>query len=91
MSLVTVSVNPGAGVSVAGRLDAAGIVEVNQVVTDFLGGAELDLLTLDLSAVSMCDLSAVEVVRHAQAGCAKAGCALRVVPSDAVRFAMHPR
>jgi len=93
MSLFSVSVNPGAGVSVTGTLDATGVAEVNRVVTDFLtmDGSDLDLLTLDLSTVTMCDHTAVEVVRHAQAACAKAALALRVVPSEAVRYAMHPR
>lgn len=93
MSLFSVSVNPGAGVSVAGTLDATGVAEVNRVVTDFLtmDGSDLDLLTLDLSTVTMCDHTAVEVVRHAQAACAQAALALRVVPSEAVRYAMHPR
>lgn len=94
MSPVTVFVNEGAGVSVTGTLDATSAAEVNRVVTDFftLGGTrDLDVLTLDLSTVTMCDHTAVEVVRHAQAACAKAAVALRVIPSEAVRYAMCPR
>jgi anti-anti-sigma regulatory factor len=94
MSPVTVFVNEGAGVSVTGILDATSAPEVNRVVTDFLtlgDICDLDVLTLDLSTVTMCDQSAVDVVRHAQAACAKAAVALRVIPSDAVRYAMCPR
>lgn len=94
MSPVTVSVHDGAGVCVTGALDAAGAAEVNKVVTDFFtveDTGDLDMLTLDLSTVTMCDHTALEVVRHAQAACARAAVALRVIPSEAVRYAMHPR
>ena len=93
MSPVTIFVNEGAGVSVTGTLDTTSAAEVNRVVTDFFTGdtRDLDVLTLDLSTVTMCDHTAVEVVRHAQAACAKAAVALRVIPSDAVRYAMCPR
>lgn len=94
MSPVTVFVNEGAGVSVTGTVDASTMSQVNRVITDFLAmgdTGDLDVLTLDLSTVTMCDNAAVEVVRHAQAMCAKAAVALRVIPSEAVRQAMAPR
>lgn len=94
MSPVTVFVNEGAGVSVTGTLDASTVAEVNRVVADFFAVGdigELDMLTLDLSTVTMCDYAAVEAVRHAQALCAKQAVALRVIPSEAVRQAMCPR
>ena len=94
MSPVTVFVNEGTGVSVTGVLDATTVAEVNRVVADFFTHGDLgdlDVLTLDLSTVTMCDGAAVEVVRHAQAMCAKAAVALRVIPSEAVRQAMCPR
>jgi len=94
MSPVTVFVNEGAGVSVTGVLDATTAVHVTRAVGDFFTQGDthgLDVLTLDLSTVTMCDHSAVEVVRHAQATCAKQAVALRVIPSEAVRQVMCPR
>lgn len=91
---MTVAVNAGAGVSVTGVVDASTAPEVNRVVRDFFAvdhHPDLDVLTLDLSTVTTCDHAALEVVRHAQAACAQAAVALRVIPSEAVRQAMHPR
>ncbi len=94
MSPASVFVNAGAGVSVRGVLNTTVAPEVNRVVTDFfaLGDiADLEVLTLDLSTVTMCDQAALEVVRHAQAVCSKESVALRVIPSEAVRQVMCPR
>jgi hypothetical protein len=93
-SPVTVFVIEGTGVSVTGVLDATSAPEVNRAVTDFLilgDTRDLDVLTLDLSTVTICDQAAIDVVRHAQAACAQAAVALRVIPNDAVRYAMCPR
>ncbi|MCT2585342.1 hypothetical protein [Actinophytocola gossypii] len=93
-SPVTVFVNEGSGVGVTGVLDATTAPHVVRAVGEFFTQGDtddLDVLTLDLSTVTMCDHAAVEVVRHTQATCAKQAVALRVIPSEAVRQAMCPR
>jgi len=94
MSPAQVFVNEGAGVSVTGILDASTVAQLNRTVSNFfeLEHAEgLDVLTLDLSTVTMCDEAALAAVRHARAVCTDHAVALRVIPSDAVRYAMRPR
>ena len=94
MSPAQVFVNEGAGVSVTGILDASTVAHLNRIVSHFfeLEHAQgLDVLTLDLSTVTMCDEAALAAVRHARAVCTDHAVALRVIPSDAVRYAMRPR
>ncbi|HEY0454697.1 hypothetical protein [Actinophytocola sp.] len=94
MSPATIFVNEGSGIAVTGVLDATTVGDLNKTVRDFfaLGDTrDLDVLTLDLSMVTMCDEAAVTAVRHAQAVCAQHELALRVVPNEAVRRAMCPR
>jgi anti-anti-sigma regulatory factor len=94
MSPVTIFVNEGAGVSVTGTLDASTVAHLNRTVSEFfeLEHADgIDVLTLDLSTVTMCDEAALAAVRHARALCTDHAVALRVIPSDAVRYAMRPR
>jgi ABC-type transporter Mla MlaB component len=94
MSPAQVFVNEGAGVSVTGILDASTVAQLNRTVSNFfeLEHAQgLDVLTLDLSTVTMCDEAALAAVRHARAVCTDHAVALRVIPSDAVRYAMRPR
>lgn len=94
MSPATIFVNEGAGVSVTGVLDASTAAHLNRAVSDFfeLEHAQgLDVLTLDLSTVHMCDEAVLAAVRHARALCTDHAVALRVIPSDAVRHAMRPR
>jgi len=94
MSPVTVFADEGAGVSVTGVLDATTAAGVIRTISDFFTAGDtrdLDVFTLDLSAVTMCDGETVAVVRHARATCAREAVALRVIPSEAVRQAMCPR
>jgi anti-anti-sigma regulatory factor len=94
MSPVTIFVNGCSGVSVTGTLDATTVGDLNRTVSDFFQVEDLgnlEVLTLDLSTVTMCDEAARAAVRHAQAACADHSVALRVIPSDAVRYAMRRR
>lgn len=94
MSPATIFVNEGAGVSVTGTLDASSVAHLNRAVSDFFDlehANGLEVLTLDLSTVTMCDETALAAVRHARAVCTDHAVALRVIPSDAVRYAMRPR
>ncbi len=94
MSPVRIFVNEGAGVSVTGTLDASTVADLNRIVSAFfeLEHADgIEVLTLDLSTVTMCDEAALAAVRHARSVCTDHAVALRVVPSDAVRYAMQPR
>ncbi|HEY7591688.1 MAG TPA: STAS domain-containing protein [Actinophytocola sp.] len=94
MSPAQIFVNEGAGVSVTGTLDASTVASLNRTVSDFFEleqAAGLEVLTLDLSTVTMCDEAALAAVRHARALCTDHAVALRVIPSAAVRYAMRPR
>lgn len=94
MSAARIFVNEGAGVSVTGTLDASTVANLNRAVSDFFAlphADGLDVLTLDLSTVTMCDDAALAAIRHARALCTDHAVALRVIPSDAVRYAMRPR
>lgn len=91
---MTILVDGRSGISVTGTLDITTVEELNRTVREFFtlaGTSEIDVLTLDLSTVSMCDGAAQKAVRHAQTVCADQAVALRVVPSEAVRQAMCPR
>jgi ABC-type transporter Mla MlaB component len=93
MTPAQVFVNEGAGVSVTGILDASTVAQLNRAVSRFFEqhADGLEVLTLDLSTVTMCDEAALAAVRHARAVCTDHAVALRVIPSDAVRYAMRPR
>jgi ABC-type transporter Mla MlaB component len=94
MSPVTIFVNEGTGVSVTGTLDVTTVGYLNRAVSDFFRhehAADLDVLELDLSTVTICDETALAAVRHARAVCTERAVALRVVPSEAVRQVMCPR
>jgi len=93
-SPVTIFIDGTSGISVTGTLDATTLPELNRRVLEFFelaGASEIDVLTLDLSTVSICDQAASAAVRHAQSVCADRAVALRVVPSEAVRQVMTPR
>lgn len=93
-SPVTILVDGTSGISVTGTLDATTLPELTRSVTEFFdvaNTADLELLTLDLSTVSACDLAVSAAVRHAQSMCAERSVALRVVPSEAVRLVMTAR
>jgi anti-anti-sigma regulatory factor len=91
-SPVTILVNEGIGVRVAGTLDATTVGNLNRTVDDFLARTRgLELLELDLRAVERCDESVLVAVRHARAVCTEHSMALRVIPSDSVRHAICPR
>lgn len=92
-SPVTIFID-GSSISVTGTLDVSTLPELNRSVIEFFErgtASEIDVLTLDLSTVSMCDQAASAAVRHAQSVCAERAVALRVVPSEAVRQVMAPR
>lgn len=94
MPRVTIAVNECSWIVVAGTLDATTVADLNRTVSDFFELEDLEnleVLTLDLSTVTMCDEAAVAAVRHARAACTDHSVALRVIPSDAVRYAMRPR
>lgn len=94
MSRATISVNKCSGISVSGTLDASTVADLNRTVSDFFeveDRDDIEVLTLDLSTVTMCDQAALAAVRHARAACTDHFVALRVIPSDAVRYAMRPR
>jgi len=93
-SPVTIFVDGTSGISVTGTLDATTLPELNRSVTDFFvlaDTSELDVLTLDLSTVTACDIAVSAAVRHAQSVCTDRAVALRVVPSEAVRQVMTAR
>lgn len=92
MSPVTIFVNEGTGVSVTGILDGSTVGSLNRTVDDFFTHAgDIEVLELDLSTVTSCDDAVVLAVRHARARCTDHAVALRVIASDAVRYAMCPR
>src|ERR1044072_7887302 len=86
MSPVTIFVNDAAGATVTGTLDASTVAHLNRTVSDFfeLEHADgIDVLTLDLSTVTMCDDAALAAVRHPRARCAEHAGALGAIPKAA--------